>query len=95
MQSRQPKILASLFCIGLLTTTTLNTALAAEPTERTNQSEQTTKQPTSQSPVPSAKPSTQKPATLRGKDQRNREADVFEPTEQISEDFAAPLPVDI
>ena len=60
-----------------------------------DQKEQTTKQPTSQSPVPSAKPTTQKPATLRGKDQRNREADVFEPTEKISEDFAAPMPVDI
>tara|TARA_B100000902_G_scaffold331347_1_gene328729 strand:+ start:113 stop:400 length:288 start_codon:yes stop_codon:yes gene_type:complete len=95
MQSGQPKILASLCCIGLLTTATLNTALAAEPKKQTSQSEQTTKQPTSQSPVPTAQPGTQKPATLRGKAQRNREADVFEPTEQISEDFAAPMPVDI
>ena len=95
MQSCQPKLLASLFCIGLLTNTTLGTALAAEPTERTSQSEQTTKQPASQSPVPNATAGTQKPATLRGKDQRKREANVFEPTEQISEDFAAPLPVDI
>ena len=38
-----------------------------------------------------------KPATLKSKDQRQRDRrdDVFKPSEEISEDFAAPLPVDI
>ena len=43
----------------------------------------------------SAISSTQKAATLSGKQQRQRQTDVFKPTEQISEDFAAPMPVDI
>ena len=37
-----------------------------------------------------------KPATLKSKErQRDRRDDVFKPSEEISEDFAAPLPVDI
>ncbi|MBK89170.1 MAG: hypothetical protein CMQ44_09970 [Gammaproteobacteria bacterium] len=95
MQSRQSTFSASLLCIGLFTTAALGTTQAAEPRDEPTPNEPAKKQQSSKSPAASAKPKAGQPATLRSKERRKREADIFKPTEQISEDFAAPLPVDI
>ena len=61
------------------------------PSPETPDAEQTTaSQPNSETKGAST-------PTLKGKNQseRQRPADVFTPSEAISEDFAAPLPVDI
>ena len=58
----------------------------------------TTPTEVTQKPTPQTKAKSEesKPTTLKSKEQRQRDRqDVFKPSEEISEDFAAPLPVDI
>lgn len=58
----------------------------------------TTPTEVTQRPTPQTKAKSEesKPTTLKSKEQRQRDRqDVFKPSEEISEDFAAPLPVDI
>ena len=57
-----------------------------QPTQRSPEQTTSTNAPTPQS---------KKPATLKRQEKNQRGDDVFKPSEQISEDFAAPLPVDI
>jgi hypothetical protein len=66
-------------------------AAEEEPTRKTDDAE--LRLPT----APGVKSERAKPAALKGKGQRDRgrQGDVFKPSEEISEDFAAPLPVDI
>lgn len=51
--------------------------------------------PEQAAPTTAPAPQAQKPATLKRQEKNQRGTDVFKPSEQISEDFAAPLPVDI
>jgi hypothetical protein len=77
--------------IMVMGSASLDTAIAAEPANEPTPKAQATEQQSSGA----SKPSKPQPATLSSKKQRERKADVFKPTEQISEDFAAPMPVDI
>lgn len=75
----------------LVGTGSLDITVAAEPANELTPEVPATEEQSSEA----AKPSKQQPATLSSKKRRERKADVFKPTEQISEDFAAPMPVDI
>ena len=91
MQTIQLRLLLSLCAVTLTTIAVADTAKGAPPSDAAPKS---ASEPNQQSES-TAISSTQKPATLSGKQQRQRQTDVFKPTEQISEDFAAPMPVDI
>ena len=91
MQAIQLRLLLSLCAVTLTTMAVADTTTDAPPNDAAPKS---TSEPKQQNDS-TAMSSTLKPATLSGKQQRQRQTDVFKPTEQISEDFAAPMPVDI
>lgn len=91
MQTIQLRLLLSLCAVTLTTIAVADTAKGAPPSDAAPKSASEPKQQSESTAISS----TQKPATLSGKQQRQRQTDVFKPTEQISEDFAAPMPVDI
>lgn len=92
-QIRKPRLISWYAFIALLSMSVPIVVGAAEeePSRTTDDAE--LQLPT----APEAKSEAAKPATLKGKDPRDRgrQGDVFKPSEEISEDFAAPLPVDI
>ncbi len=94
MQAIQLRLLLSLCAVTLTTMAVADTTTDAPPSDAAPKSASEQKQQKQQKDS-TAISSTQKPATLSGKQQRQRQADIFKPTEQISEDFAAPMPVDI
>ena len=91
MQAIQLRLLLSLCAVTLTTMAVADTTTDAPPSDAVPKSASEPKQQNDSTAISS----TQKPATLSGKQQRQRQTDVFKPTEQISEDFAAPMPVDI
>ena len=91
MQAIQIRLLLSLCAVTLTTIAVADTTTDAAPSDAAPKSASEPKQQKDSTAISS----TQKPATLSGKQQRQRQTDVFKPTEQISEDFAAPMPVDI
>ena len=91
MQAIQLRLLLSLSAVTLTTMAVADTTTDAPPSDAPPKSASEPKQQYDSTAISS----TQKPATLKGKQQRQRQTDVFKPTEQISEDFAAPMPVDI
>lgn len=91
MQAIQLRLLLSLCAVTLTTMAVADTTTEAPPSDAAPKSASKPKQQKDSTAISS----TQKPATLSGKQQRQRQTDVFKPTEQISEDFAAPMPVDI
>ena len=91
MQAIQLRLLLSLCAITLTTLAVADTTTVAPPSDAAPKSASEPKQQKDSTAISI----TQKPATLSGKQQRQRQTDVFKPTEQISEDFAAPMPVDI
>ena len=91
MQAIQIRLLLSLCAVTLTTMAVADTTTDAPPSDATPKSASEAKQQKDSTAISS----TQTPATLSGKQQRQRQTDVFKPTEQISEDFAAPMPVDI
>ena len=87
-----PLRFVALVCVIMLVgNASLDITVAAEPANELTPEVPATEEQSSEA----AKPSKQQPATLSSKKRRERKADVFKPTEQISEDFAAPMPVDI
>ena len=91
MQAIQIRLLLSLCAVTLTTMAVADTTTDAQPSDAAPKSASEPKQQNDSTAISS----TQKPATLSGKQQRQRQTDIFKPTEQISEDFAAPMPVDI